>query len=391
VFNRFALLRVLVVVLLNALPCVHAQSQSPPPLLFAVDVTLDNIHLETAFSMIRETAYRMPPDRTVGLFLFDETIRQYVLPDLVDANHLKLLDAATSNPLHNIPAYSNLAVGLERVLDSVSDRSGTEVVLFARGVIDTPTSDPRARFFEWLDVILLPDANDKNVDVTLVTPAVGANIQILSLFNNPNRHQHVIMRPGQDAPSELITVLGIPDVPYGETTVQRTSPGSSNTPDASETQLVEDSTPTDKAHVEPAISSWIPVTRLVLLSLFLMLAVALCVWFFWSKRRRDSTDATSNLSHSTSSSYLPLTEKPSAQVELWSSSATGSKHSQMRGEAHSDVPDDQLPATGNAQQETIVNTLARQNPDADKNLKTRVKRKTTGLPEETLEEFPWEQ
>jgi len=347
---------------------------------------MDTAHLETAFSMIRETTYQVSDDRAIGLFLFDNTIRNYVLPDLVNANQLKLLDTATTSPLHNIPASSNLAVGLERVLDSVTDKSGTEVVLFARGVIDTPTTDSRARFFEWLNVVLLPDAKEKNATVTLVTPAIGASTQILNLFNNSNQHKHVIFMPGKQAPLELINVLDIPQIPYGDTIVRSTQAGDPATPDNGDLQPTVDSKPI----ANPAMSNWIPIAKLVLLLLVLVLTVVLCAWFFWSRHRQASTQSNSTLSHSASSSYLPLTEKPSVQVDLWTASESGAEQTTLRVEPQSNRRDVPVTATNNLHQETNTDSISQRKPDDTQTRKTRLKSKTSDLSEKSLEEYPWD-
>jgi len=147
-----------------------AIAQSPTHTLFAVDLSLSTNDKEVAFEIIRETTLNAPETQSVGLTLFDDTVKAFVTPSTLDTKQVKMLNRAMAAVTDTSRTTSNLAIGIERAIDAFDAENGANLVVFSRGVIDTSTQDPRARFSVWLDEVLLPQATQNDIRITLVIP-----------------------------------------------------------------------------------------------------------------------------------------------------------------------------------------------------------------------------
>lgn len=292
--------------------------------LFALDVSLSTDNKETAIDIVTEVTLTAPDTQSVGLTLFDDTVRGYIAPSPLDMQQIKSLNQTMAEAQDSVRSTSNLAVAIERAIDAFSPDERANLVVFSRGIIDTKTDDPRARFNEWLDLILLPQATENNIAITLVVPqTLEVSPPIKQAFEKSEFHQITTLESGASIPPELLSLLSITDRAYG----------AAELPDevvaVAETDTTEDTTrqgsanqfATQSADATPQDSMDLPMMRLVLLALACTLLVGILIWRFFGRRASkgdgnasDHDDPTMRMQSST---YLPLTEKPSDTMDHW--------------------------------------------------------------------------
>lgn len=308
-------------------------SETATHTLFAVDVSLSANEKETAFEIIRETAYIAPETHSIGLTLFDDTVRGFVDPAPLDNQQIKILHQTMTDAPVSVRSTSNLAVGIERAIDAFEQSREVNLVVFSRGVIDTKSKDPRARFIEWLDQVLLPQATLSNIAVSLVVNQNQSNLgpglesnskEIRDVFARNDTHKYISWASGTRIAPELISLLNIPDRNYAKVNQSDASVTESttitNTVDTDKTTTILEDTispttnPVDANTAnnaldveEPFTNSVLPIIRLALLAFCLALLLGIILWRYSSKRASGSADHTGHLS----SGYLPLTRKPS--------------------------------------------------------------------------------
>jgi hypothetical protein len=309
--------------------------------LFAVDLSLSDIDKGLAFDVISETILEASLNQSIGLVLFDDTVRNYVAPQSVDAEHIKNLNNVIVNAPDSVRSTSNIAVGIERAIDGLQlDNTGT-LVLFARGVIDTEKQDSRARFYEWLDVILLPQATKSNIAITLVVPDdQSINSTVRDSFEKVGTHKLVASKPGTLLTPELIGLLNIPNRNYGSNSVQANSADTTLVASPESIVVLAEQVQGDlvtkaKAGVSQAsvidnVSSALKTNgsflmRVGLLILALAMLITLLFRYFRGKRQLPTSDHSITM---TSSTYLPLTERPGRSKGQWSDNKTASERAQ---------------------------------------------------------------
>ncbi|MFK8082575.1 MAG: hypothetical protein AB8B97_20030 [Granulosicoccus sp.] len=286
-------------------------AQATNDTLFAVDLSLDTEDRNAAFEIIRETTLSAPETQSFGLTLFDDTVRGYIAPAPLVQQHMETLNQTIAQAQNSVRPTSNLAVGIERAIDAFSPDERTELVVFSRGVIDTETDDPRARFNEWLNVILLPQAAQSNVAITLVIPQnLGADPQISKAFENSELHQITSMASGTSIPSELVSLLNIPDRAYGKLETAEQIAVNSTTESG---QQVSQNTLITQGTNTRSENSDLPMTRMVLLAVACSLLIGILAWRYFSRTTQNVNDDPTM----PSSTYLPLTEKPSDTMDYW--------------------------------------------------------------------------
>jgi len=308
-------------------------SETATHTLFAVDVSLSANDKKTAFEIIKETTHSAPETHSIGLTLFDDTVRGFVDPALLDNQQIKMLHQTMADAPVSIRSTSNLAVGIERAIDAFERAGDVNLVVFSRSVIDTKSKDPRAQFVEWLDQVLLPQATLSNITVSLVanqnqsSHASGPDSnskEIRDVFTRTGAHKYISWISGTPIAPELTSILNFSYPDYAEVNQSDTSVSESTTitdsVDTSKTTTILEKTtspttnPVDANSVNNAsgvqetfINGVLPIIRLVLLAICLALLLGIVLWRYSSKRASGSVD---NTAHS-SSSYLPLTRKPS--------------------------------------------------------------------------------
>ena len=326
--------RLLVIAILLTLTAPHtldAYAQESTHTLFAVDLSLTARQRITAYDVIQEVTLNAPTTHIIGLTLFDDTVRRFVEPASLDADQIRAINDAMADSLVSVRSTSNLAVGIERAIDNTELNEPANLVVFARGVIDTPTQDPRARFSEWLELVLLPQAAQENIKITLVIPdSQSADPVITHAFESSEAHNIVTYTPGAFAAPELVSLLGIADRPYGENDLSLSSVTESSTPtdlqvnDGAVT-VVENDTAMEGASDTPTPTPdvWF-IAKILLLTIAITL---LCGFVYWRSRTRKTA---SRQAHTTtkSSTYLPLTEKPSSTMNSWKKDEAVSKNAQ---------------------------------------------------------------
>jgi len=276
--------------------------------LFAVDVSMSARQRASAIDVVHEMTNRAPPGMSIGLTLFDDTVRGFVAGSLLnETEQLSALKNALDNVPTSVRGTSNLAIGIERAIDDPVPSTGSHLIVFSRGVIDTPTQDSRARFSEWLESILLQQAEDKGVIVSLVLPFDHrADPRIIDGFSKFNSHNVISWRSPNLAPQELVQWLAIPDRSYGSEVGEMVdnggeSPASAATDTGSLQEPVNPPQTTNRLADKP-----LTTLRLVLLILASVLLIGIILWRMKSRREVTSVDSTAQ----TTSTYLPLSTKP---------------------------------------------------------------------------------
>jgi len=148
-----------------------ALANTPTHTLFAVDVSLSAGEKDTLFEIIRETTQVVPETHSIGITLFDDTVRGFVAPAQLDEQQVKALNQIITDAPVSVRSTSNFTVGIERAIDAFEPTGSANLVVFSRGVIDTKSQDPRAqhtKFIKWLDEVLLPQATQSNIAVHFV-------------------------------------------------------------------------------------------------------------------------------------------------------------------------------------------------------------------------------
>lgn len=312
-----------------ALPlCAHAVESAN--LLFAVDISMtaqdraaaidvvSTLTNNSATTAVTDNSSDVSVDRSIGLTLFDDTVRRFVaLAPLSNAEQIIALNQTLSDVPVSGRSTSNLAVGIERAIDDALPESGGQLFVFSRGIIDTETKDPRARFDEWLDVILLPQAREKSIAITLVLPPGStADPKVVAAFSTAEPHQLVSWRETHKPPAALLALRGVQDRPYGDAPAHTsaeasatagTSPASLPGTSPGVTLSGNSATSTDSAG-DP-----MTLIRAGLLILAIALLIALVLWRRKVLRRVSVSDATTRRN----TTYLPLSAKPSSTMNHW--------------------------------------------------------------------------
>lgn len=297
-------------------------AQTSAHMLFAVDLSLDTASREIAFDVIKEVSVNASESTQVGLTLFDDTVRLYVAPGPLDAAQKESLNQAMSDPPPSVNGTSNLAVGIERAIDRFTPDSTAVLVVFTRGVIDTETQDPRARFTEWLEHILLPQATEANTAISLVVSnTVIVSAQMTEIFSTSDAHQIMVFEVGQPLNSGLVSILGIQNRTFGKTSTQIAVVAETISTPINAEEL--SSFKTESLDLWQSNKSLI--TRLVLLFLASTVLIVLVVWYFRAKPKTQNLEQTDISSTST---YLPLTNKPSRTMSHRSSTRNESEAGQ---------------------------------------------------------------
>jgi len=293
-------------------------ADKPTHTLFAVDLTLSAEDKKNAIESIKETTLTSPQSHSIGLTLFDDTVRDFVAPARLEKEQLASLHQALINIPASVRSTSNFAVGIERAIDAFTPDNGANLVVFSRGVIDTESEDPRAQFIEWLEQVLLPQASDSNIAVSLV---VQQNIttqkeikeikEIKAIFARSDSHRVIEVKAGTQIAQELIRLLTLSDrVRGGEDSSSAILLASDST--TADTQTVSDERSNTAGFVELS-KVWvtIPLVRLVLLAISIALLISIVYWRYRANRVTSHDDPTVQKT----SSYLPLSKKPNETME----------------------------------------------------------------------------
>ncbi|NND92130.1 MAG: hypothetical protein HKN42_14820 [Granulosicoccus sp.] len=359
---------------LTASVSIDVRAQASTHTLFAVDLSLSARQRSTAYDIVREVTLNAPKAHTIGLTLFDDTVRRFVAPAMLNVEQIRAINDALADSVVSVRSSSNLAVGIERALDYPELREPANLIVFARGVIDTPTQDPRARFSEWLALVLLPLATEENISITLLVPEdQAADPAISQAFESSAKHKVVTFNAGEHTAPFLVSLLGIADRPYGEVslasspdTATHTATGTgtgTNTITGTGTDTITaqitgtdtsatfetGATGTSATRAEnaslttvqtnekttPAMELWLTAR----IPLLFIATLVLCGIVYWRLRARQKTSRHTPAS-TASSTYLPLTEKPANTMNSWMGDQTipsGSQSIDSRSTSDSDT------------------------------------------------------
>jgi len=314
--------------------------------IFAIDVALGAEDKAIAFDLVKETVLNAPATHVIGLTLFDDTVRAHVEPAQLSSEHIKTLQQTIDSAPDAVRATSNMAVGIERAIDNFTPDGGAHLIVFSRGVIDTETQDPRAKFMEWLDKVLLVDAAQSKIAVSLVyLQSYPASSPINDIFAKTDLHSVIVSTSGGQVASELLAILNIADRTYGQESSEEqlavAEPATTDlekpaeplnqgsgvseavseeasdvalaegilTPQESVVNVVEQSDSTS-SQSQPK-TKLLSIIRWVLL---ILSAALLAGIVYWRHRSRRNYVSDMNTTHS-SSSYLPLTQKPGETMD----------------------------------------------------------------------------
>jgi len=286
----------------------NALASGPSYTLFAVDLALGANEKATAFEIIRETTLNAPETNKVGLTLFDDTIRGFVAPASLEKQHIITLHQAMAEAPQAVRSTSNLTVGIERAIDALEPLGGANLVVFTRGVIDTQSDDPRAKFIEWLDEILLEQASTSNIAISLIVQKDQPSHEtIKKVFAKKDVHRIIISSStGRIAP-ELASLLNIAERTYGQGQASDNNAAEAVAVSQEPANNQDSQTLTDRAS-KPSV---LTITRLALLFVLMTTLFGLVYWRSFARRSPKNADHTAH----SSSTYLPLTQKPSETMD----------------------------------------------------------------------------
>ncbi len=316
------LILIVLSMILAILISFNAGAQESRYTLFAVDLSLSPQQRNMAYDVIREVTLIKTNDHTIGLTLFDDTVRRFIAPAKMDKAQILAINETLADSLVSVRSTSNLAVGIERAIDNLGLNEPANLVIFARGIIDTPSQDPRARFREWLEVVLLPQAAEENISITLVVPQQQFIDPIIKqAFISSNSHHVLDATPGERAAPALISLLGIADRPYGEVDLSLSPENAPPTPTVPQ--------PDDDTAIEltnDAATSRFDLAFIAKILFLIIATTVFCGILYWRYRVKKNP---SNHSQTTvpSSTYLPLTEKPATTMNSWMKDNEDALHS----------------------------------------------------------------
>ncbi len=285
--------------------------------LFAVDVSLSASDKQAAFEIIRETIRTASEEHSIGLTLFDDTVRDFVKPAQLENQQIAALYQAMAEAPVSARSTSNPTIGIERAIDAFEPVGGANLVVFSRGVIDTKTQDPRAQFIEWLDKVLLPQATQSNIAVSLVVnhnqsthaSNIGLNSkEIKEVFSKTDMHTIISWTSDTQLAPQLTSLLNTSDRAHTQVDPSDESAGDSTT--SSNPEGINKQSHASDAQ-KPFNVRTLPVVRLILLAVCLALLFGIVIWRFRTKRASKRVDHTAH----SASSYLPLTRKPSETMQ----------------------------------------------------------------------------
>lgn len=287
--------------------------------LFAVDVSLSTQQRTAVANTLSQVVSQHSPDRVVGLVLFDDTVRSFVKAGpLQDMQQLQRLKNTLADMPESIRSTSNLAAGIERAIDDAVPVSGAELFVFSRGVIDTETDDPRARFHEWLDQVLLKQAQEKNIRITLVVPTepTGDKGTAVTAITSSDFHRLVPWHVQQGMPSTLIASLDLPlALQMNEPASDSSEPAPPSLPPVAE--RVDPLPEVESPQTGTGLMAWLthPDSALIRLVLLLLSCLVLALLFLLRRRSRHREISEATTQHS--ASYLPLSTKPGVSMSQW--------------------------------------------------------------------------
>lgn len=282
----------------------NVYAQLPQYTLFAVDTSLGHQNKQAAFEIVKQTTVSAQQSQLVGLTLFDDTVKNHIAPSRLDIDQIRALNLAMVEAPVSELATSNFAVGIERAIDAFSPEGGANLVVFSKGVIDTETDDPRARFYEWLNQVLLPQAANNNIAITLVIPAdLPPHPQIEQTFAAEDKHRILIAESGAPIAAELQMLLNIPDGIYGDGAL--TGIYDAEVVSTVENEAMDTPIKTTIGPIKEEISI-VPILRWVMLVVFSILLVGILILRYRTQRAISASEQASK----SSSTYLPLTHKP---------------------------------------------------------------------------------
>jgi len=269
-----------------------------------------SLAVSSAFEIIKEYTLNAPDSHSIGLTLFDDTIRGFVAPERLEKQHIVNLHQALADAPQAIRPTSNLAVGIERSIDRLKPKDGANLVVFSRGVIDTKSDDPRARYIEWLDDVLLPQAAMSDIAISLVVQQNQSNSNPISaVFAKTDVHRIIVSTAGSQLAPELASLLNITERPYGQ--------AQSSVELAAESMAVKQEVASSQENQvvtqNPSSRGVLPMARIGLLTLCIATLFGLLLWRYYSRRATRNADETAH----SSSTYLPLTQKPGESMEQY--------------------------------------------------------------------------
>ena len=190
------------IVLLTASLSVHAE---PVPLVFVLDASLSEADLQTADKTIMDISRGIADGTIISLIVFDDVVQRVVPLQRVGAGHL----ADFENTLAGIKSSvsSNLAAGFERGLDELNDQPAASLLVFARAAIDGADEERKVRYRKWLVQLLLPDANDRSVAITLVAPEAGADAGILAEVLSYSGNSSLVLSADSGLTAQLLELI----------------------------------------------------------------------------------------------------------------------------------------------------------------------------------------
>ncbi|MEE9320356.1 MAG: hypothetical protein V3U76_07925 [Granulosicoccus sp.] len=175
------------------------------PVIFALDASLPTDALKTADAAIMSIAMQVPSDSEISLIVFDNVVQQVVPLQLAAGAQFAAFEKALGRLKH--AETGNLAAGIERALDEVSERSGAHLIVFARGVTDAENTEKQLSYRQWIKELLLPSAAEKGIAITLISPETGADAELVAELLNQPANNSLLLQADAGLANQVLGLL----------------------------------------------------------------------------------------------------------------------------------------------------------------------------------------
>jgi len=215
---------------LGVLLCCTLARAASAPVVIALDASLPADALQAADAAITAIANQVPSDAELSLIVFDDVVQQVVPLQRVGAAQFAEIQSTLSSVKST--ASSNLAAGFERGLDELKEQPRAQLVVFARAIVQATDADRQTRYRQWIKELLLPDAAERGIAITLVAPEAGADASLLAdILGQPANNSLVLDSDGGLA-SRVMNILAANDSTTVATAPQSTTNNAEQTPSA---------------------------------------------------------------------------------------------------------------------------------------------------------------
>ncbi|ASJ74274.1 hypothetical protein [Granulosicoccus antarcticus] len=182
-------------------PCSNAAASSVEIL---VDAALDESSLRTANEVALQVAGAAGDENSVGVVIFDEVFQRSTDLTVADDAHLERISQVFSNVKPS--EFSNIAVGIEKGISELSTEGGV-LLVFGNSDILLADANAVAKYSDWLELVLLPDAASKSIAIILAVPQNAPPSALSPIIQGFANNKVITFSDASDAINQLSLVL----------------------------------------------------------------------------------------------------------------------------------------------------------------------------------------